>query len=1629
MAYSENYDPLEGIAIIGMAGRFPEARNVDELWRNLLARRECISRFTADELEPANPEDMEVRGNPAYVRARGVLQDADKFDERFFGFNPKEAEILDPQHRLFLQAAWEAFEHAGYDPQTFGGSIGVFAGATNNSYYLQNLLSRRDVTDLMGMLLTQMANANDYVATRVAYKFDLKGPALNIQNACSTSLVAVCTAVQSLQSYACDMALAGGVSVQLPQKRGYLYHEGSILSPDGHCRAFDKDAGGTVFSNGLGIVVLRRLRDALEDGDTIYAVIKGAALNNDGSSKVSFTAPSVDGHAQVISMAQAQAGIDPATISYIEAHGTGTALGDPIEIAGLTQAFRAGGATGVGYCGIGSVKTNIGHLDVAAGIAGLIKATLALHHKILPASINFSSPNPKLGIESTPFVVNATQRAWPEGSTPRRAGVSSFGVGGTNAHVVLEEAPLAEAIAPASRSEQLLLLSARDVDSLDRAAAQLKAHLESDAQADMADIAFTLQTGRRAFSHRRSLVCRSLDDAVTLLTNRDNTRVHDFSGDVSATRVAFMFPGQGAQHVNMGRKLYDSEARFRDEIDACAANLKPYLGLDLRTVLYPDASRSEEAQAQITQTAITQPALFAVEYALAQLWLSWGVTPTALIGHSVGEYVAACLGGTFSRDTALSILAQRARLMQDMPPGAMLSVRASEEVIREHLGPRTSIAAINSPNLTVVSGDHEAIAELSRTLEAKGVMSRILHTSHAFHSPMMEPVVGRFTTIVQSVERRAPALHWISSLTGRPVTDSEATDPAYWARQLREPVQFLAGISHLIDPHVALLEVGPGQALSTLARQNGKRVPAQLITTSLNPTMDYTADTDSLLAAAGQLWAHGVTIDWLSLHGGVRRRRVALPTYPFQPQRRWVEPNTAAPPAAAAPATIPSTLQEPANAPMIDTRASQLIPRLQALFAELSGMEAAALEPATGFLELGLDSLFLTQASNALQKQFGAKISIRSLLEDCSTLDTLAARLVSLMPPETVVATPPAVSAPPAAPAMAAPAALPQMVQHVANAAMSADQGTLAAVFAQQLAIMSRQLEMLGGAGALPVLTASPSVAAPPPSNAVAAPALASMAPPAVAKAAAPAVPVKPVTAVVPPPTAAFGPYRPPAKGPTGGLTETQQRNLVTFIERYNRKTAGSKRATAANRAQLADPRSVAGFRGIWKEMVYPIVSVRSSGSHLWDVDGNDYVDVTNGFGMILFGHNPQFIREAITKQLELGIEIGPQTPLAGEVSRLVCDMVGMERAAFCGTGSEAVTAAIRVARTVSGRDKIVMFTGAYHGIFDEVLVRPMKTADGLRAAPIAPGIPMAMTDNVIVLDYGTPETLRTIKSMGGQIAAVLTEPVQSRRPDLQPREFLQELRQITAESDTALVFDEVVTGFRVHPGGAQALFGVKADIATYGKVIGGGLPIGMVAGSAKYLDALDGGAWSFGDDSAPEVGVTFFAGTFVRHPMALAAARAVLLRLKQEGPELQRGLNLRTTAFVEGLRRCAAELGAPVQINHFTSWFCITFPADVPLATTFFTGMRERGVHIWDGRPCFLTLAHSDADLEHVAKAFRDTLQEMQAYDFLPGRAPTRIPGARKGRDASGKEAWFVPDPERPGKYLQVLDTAAANG
>jgi glutamate-1-semialdehyde aminotransferase/malonyl CoA-acyl carrier protein transacylase len=1161
-----------------------------------------------------------------------------------------------------------------------------------------------------------------------------------------------------------------------------------------------------------------------------------------------------------------------------------------------------------------------------------------------------------------------------------------------------------------------LVLSARSALGLDQAATRLKEHLIAAEAVDLADVAYTLQVGRRAFNRRRAIVCRDRTEALELLAKPDPKRVFGSNAECQTTGVAFLFPGQGAQYVNMGRRLYESESLFRREVDECSEVLSPLLGVDLRSILYPSDAEAAAAHERITQTAVTQPALFVIEYGLAKQWMSWGVQPAAMIGHSLGEYVAACLAGVFTRDDALRLLARRARMMQDLPSGSMLAVRASVEGIASDLGPRTSVAALNSPNLTVISGDHDAIAELEARLTARQVICRRLPTSHAFHSPMMEPIVTGFAEFVRTVPRAKPARHWISGLTGNLITDAEATDPNYWAQQMRQPVRFMDGAGKLTDPDLALLEVGPGQALTSLARQHPDRKSGQLVLTSLHGGQEVEADLDSLLAAAGQLWIAGIGIDWAAFHGDARRRRVPLPTYPFERRRLWVAAEEA--PAELRPLTAPMMHTEsvPLEVPMTELavsqpsadRNAQVVNRLQVLFSELSGIDAASLDPALAFLELGLDSLFLTQASGAITKRFGVKVSFRDLLDDCSTLNSLAARLLPHLPAE---------SAPPRPP-QAQRGALPPVVHAVPSPAHNMGQGNdgaLGQILAQQIELIARQLEILRGAGMLGMAPPAQSDGAVPPpaaANAVALPAMVKSAPSGDRGA--------PI---------AFGPYRPPAKGATGGLTPVQEQRLRTLVDKYASRTAGSKQFAVSNRGHLADPRSVAGFRQIWKEMVYPIVVNRSLGSKLWDVDGNEYIDLTNGFGMIFFGHNPEFVRKAVQAQMEQGIEIGPQTPLAGEVARLVCEVTGMERAAFCSTGSEAVTAAIRVARTVTGRDKIAMFAGAYHGIFDEVLVRPTTIGGVLRSIPIAPGIAPNMVENIVVLEYGSPDSLRTIKAMGNELAAVLVEPVQSRRPDLQPREFLHDLRKITTESQTALVFDEVVTGFRTHPGGAQALFGVRADIATYGKVIGGGLPIGVVAGRSTYLDALDGGMWKYGDDSFPEVGVTFFAGTFVRHPLALAAARAVLLRLKEEGPELQRTLNLRTTRFVETLNAHAEKAGAPVHVTHFSSWFCFNFPHDVPLASLFFAFMRLKGIHLWEGRPGFLTLAHTDKDLELVTAAFRETIVEMQAAEILPGSVEQPpVLGARKGRTSTGMKAWFVPDPKRPGKYLQVAEGAPAH-
>jgi acyl transferase domain-containing protein/glutamate-1-semialdehyde aminotransferase len=1722
MSYAEQYDPDEGIAIVGMAGRFPGAASVETLWQILRDGRETLTRFQPDELEPSFREDERDRGLPGYVPVRGVLDQADCFDEAFFGFSAAEAALLDPQQRVFLETAWTALENAGHDPARFAGPIGVFAGATANSYAANNLAGHPEWIDRLGLLTAQMANQGHYVATRAAFKLDLRGPALNIQTACSSSLVAVCTAVQSLQAYQCDMALAGGVSVTLPQRRGYRHQEGSILSPDGHCRAFDHRAAGTVFGHGVGLVVLRRLADARADGDTVYAVIKGAALNNDGHGKLSFTAPSVQGQAEVVAMAQALAGIDPQSIGYVEAHGTGTALGDPIEVAALTQAFRAGGDTRVGECGIGSLKTNIGHLDVAAGVAGLIKASLALQRRFIPASLHFESANPALLLETSPFRVQAQGAPWPASAhAPRRAAVSSFGVGGTNAHVVLEEAP-ADAASPAAlpeerRAAQLLVVSARDAAALARG---LQAWVSDGPWGPgpdgapvpaLADVAWTLQSGRHAFAHRAAWVAadhaQALEGARQALARAQAPQALDAArpdGPVlgvcagDAPGVVFLFPGQGVDVWQAGRDLQRAPAVFADALEACVQALSPEVAGELREAWAAGPDMAEAARARLQQTALMQPALLAIELALAEGWMACGVRPAALIGHSLGEYAAACVAGTLARDDALRLVCHRAALMQAQPAGVMLAVRASPETLRPVLALGVDLAACNAPGSSVLSGPEDVMGSVCGQLDQMGLAWRRLSTSHAFHSAMMDPVAEAFEACVAAVPMQPPRLPWISGVTGREITAEEAVSPHYWARQLREPVRFSQAVASLPRDGQLWLELGPGDTLVRLVRLQTLAGPAPATAVSLPSQPPH----PGLLPAVAQLWCAGVPMQWQALHRGPRRR-VALPGYAFARNRHWIEPAATLPAAAqptasvaslraattsgsedlvpvpsfpkssvfeasaplpraaavdAAVATRSSSLPPPAAAALPDdTGLAVLAATLRELFGELVGLPASQVDERLHFLEMGLDSLSLTQAAQAVQQRLGVRLPMRVLLEDHTTVAALAAHLWPAVAPTL----PPAVSAtaatgtlqPPHSDTSAATAA-PAAASQPAAAMLSA--GALATglhdgpaglagtsgeavpwvdLLRQQVAITQRLLAAWGSpAGA----TAAPQAAA----SVVPAPATALV--PALVPAplaAAPTATSDAAPALSPP--AAFGPYRPVQAQAPGTLDITQQAWLKSFVQRYTEATARSREWAQRHRPHLADPRSVAGYRQLWKDMVYPITTVRSSGAKLWDLDGRTYVDMVNGFGMILFGHNPAFVREAVAEQLAAGYEIGPQTPLAGEVAKALCDMVGMERAAFCGTGSEAVMAAIRMARTVTGRQRIVVFAGAYHGIFDEVLVRPAAAGAGRaagRALPIAPGIPPSMLEQVTVLDYGDPAALRQIESLGPSLAAVLVEPVQSRRPSLQPRAFLQELRRITQAHGTALVFDEVVTGFRVHPGGAQAFFGIQADLATYGKVLGGGLPIGVVAGSARFLDALDGGSWRYEDDSAPDAGVTFFAGTFVRHPLALAAARAVLVELQRQGPDLQRLLNRRTSAFVQRLQSVAKGHGLPVEITHFASWFCFEWRDGWPWAPLFFGLLRLHGVHAWEGRPCFLTTAHSEADLDAVVAALDAACVALRAGGFglMPAAAPETaaatealppVAGARRGRDREGREAWFVPDPERPGRYLQWLQGDTPHG
>ncbi|MBU1012609.1 MAG: amino acid adenylation domain-containing protein [Bacteroidetes bacterium] len=1638
----------DDIAIIGMAGRFPGSSDVGEFWDNLCKGKELSTRVSEKDLLDSGLDPL-LLDNPSYVNVCYALDAYDMFDASFFGYTPKEAEIIDPQHRLFLECAWSVLEDSGYDLSTCNAKVGIFGGVARNGYLINNIGSHDDLRPASGEYQYLLGNEKDFVTTRVAYKLNLRGLALSVQTACSSSGVALHLACQSLKAGDCDMAIVGGCRVEVPHNVGYQYIDGGTFSEDGHIRTFDAKSSGMVRGSGGGCILLKRMKSAVADNDNVHVVIKSSAVNNDGSDKIGFSAPSVRGQAEVITKALSVSGIDPETVQYVESHGTGTRLGDPIEIAALTQAYR-NFTDKNSFCAIGSVKTNIGHLDAGACIAGVIKTALSIKYKKIPPSLHYENPNPNIDFVNSPFYVNAELQEWPANGVPRRAGISSFGMGGTNAHIIIEEADIYSE-SSASRPWNVVMLSARTEISLDKAISNLLSFLKKNSAVNFSDMAYTLQIGRRNFEHRACAVCRSVDDLIFSSdgNSRFQRRILHENGRVP--KVVFMFPGQGSQHVNMGRDLYENEPEFKNTVDYCAGHFNNLLNIDLIGILYPEPDKAELSSKLLLDTQITQAALFTVEFALSKLWMSWGVKPAVMIGHSIGEYVAACLSGVISLEDALETVALRGRLMQAMDKGSMIAVQMPAKKIQDILEPGTSVSVINAPDRCVVSGPENIIEILKNKLITKKIGVVQLQTSHAFHSEMMESAMAPFVEYLKRIRLNQVQIPFISCCTGQLITDKDATDPHYWSRQLRQPVLFSQGIQTIVsDENTVLLEVGPGNTLSSLSRRHiRKESLVKIITSWANVNSEHSAY-GKTMSAVGELWLAKVVIDWHGFYHYENRRRISLPTYPFERKRFWInaalKSNNETPilPRDVKQMTINQntatshTVEYPSQNPSV-SRKDRLVIELRNIIIDLSGLELNVSDGSTSFLDLGLDSIFLTQIIGELQKKFGIKVKFRQLFEEYTNIASLADLINKELPPDKMTPKELPIEQPRQQDfgdvvnkrqlPVNMDSLLVELIQSNDNPINPNSSVGLERVIAQQLLIMQQQLNAMRGLSADSGMVSSVHtvnrelstqgnmvINSPPetPSSE--------------------SIDKNDNQNVVS--NKAFGAGVRIEKSHSMGMTGIQKKTLDTIISGYIAKTKGSKNYTELNRPHLADPRAVSGFSPLMKELVYPIVINRSFGSKVWDVDGNEYIDMTNGFGANLLGHSPPFITEALTEQLKLGVEIGPQHPLAGEVAQLVCEFSKLDRAIFCNTGSEAVMGAMRIARTVTGRDKIVMFTDDYHGMFDEIIVRGTKT---LRSIPASAGIPFTSVEKMMVLEYGAQESIDIISENAKDIAAVLVEPVQSRNLDLQPAGFLKILRQETEKLGIALIFDEVVTGFRCHPNGAQVYFDVKADIVTYGKVVGGGMPIGVITGRSKFMDALDGGQWRYGDSSIPEAGVTYFAGTFVRHPLALAAARATLNYLKISGPLLQENLNKKTASCVASLRDFIRSVKAPIKILHFSSAFQLKFTEDILLPGLIYVFLRHKGIHISEGRTWFFTASHTDEDVDAVVTAFKESILDLQRGGFLSGNpeigkfsvkdddserilsTKPPVPGAKLGRCPDGNPAWFVPDPNKPGKYLEV--------
>lgn len=1550
------------IAIIGLGCRFPgDANTPEDFWNLLVEARDATGPFPSDRWNPAF--------NAAATTDRGAyLQGLDRFDHRFFRLTPVEAERLDPQQRLLLTVSWEAFENAGLDPLRLKGSdTGVFTGISGSDYAQAEARSA-NLSDIGPYAFS--GSATSIASGRLSFFYGFEGPNVALDTACSSALSALHWAVRALRAGECDLALASAVNLILSPEMQVGLSRMNALSPDGCCRTFDAAANGYARGEGCASVVIKRLEDALRDGDPIRAVIKGSAMNHDGASN-GLTAPNGRAQEKVIRAALRDAGLAPGDIDYVEAHGTGTALGDPVEVMALAAAYGHGrGAEHPLW--VGSVKTNVAHLEAAAGMASLCKVVAALQHGTLPPTLHLTQPNPMIPWDRVPVRVVDRVMPWPAGSPdrPRRAGLSAFGMSGTNVHLLLEAAPARSAPVPDHPQEPLapvlVALSARTesalVEAAHRHAAWLRAHPDQ-----LADLARTLACHRARFPVRQSVVGREAAEVAQALERIAPARRPSSS---TAPAVVWVFPGQGSQQAGAVRDLIDREPVFRAALEQAQQVLGTWLPRPLLDLL------QQGSPEELAETEVTQPVIVACGLALAALWRSWGIRPQAVLGHSVGEITAAAVAGAITSEAALQFAAERGALMQRLPAGAMLAVACGEAQVREVLlacGADLSIAAINGPRSLTLSGTPEAVETAAGLLAARGLRHSRLDVTRAFHSAMMDPVLTALQAAAQRLQPTEPAIALHSGLTGERVDAALLSQPDFWSRHARQPVRYHDALMGVSLPGAVHMELGTRPVLATLAAVH---LPDTPWLTCADGAAQMSAP---VLASLGRAHDLGCDVDWPAVFRHRPGRFADVPLHPFQGSTPMLSTVHAeiSPPATApvlapalAPVPLPTPTPVPAAAPTATPHAA-VQAALRRIVRNVAGLQDEDITPDANWFALGLDSLLVLQLQLALCKDFDVDIKLNDVFEQGTTLDDLTALVASRLPADSPLRTP--LPTMPAVPVVVPVVPVASAVTPVAPAAaLPMPGGDVEALLARQIDALSnlfrQQLSVLQGLG---VPVTAPVVTPPP------------------------AIPVTPVTKaaepVTPPPTREIKGLYKKIPGQKADWSADKLAHVHRLATDYNARTTGSKRITAEGRAVYANPRAVIGFRPEWKELTYPLHVDRADGAHVWDVDGNRYVDITMGFGATLLGHNPPCVREAVAEELLRGAPLGPQTPHALRVARLLADMTGNERVGFFTTGSEAVMVAARLARAVTQRSRIVIFTNAYHGTFDGFLAMGWVDDGQPRTYPLADGTPARMVEDVVVLRYGDPRSLEVIRGMAHELAAVLVEPVQSRDPLVQPAEFLRELRQITADSGTALVFDEMIMGFRVHPGGAQHHFGIQADICTYGKIVGGGLPIGVVAGKARFLDAIDGGAWQYGDDSVPSARTAFVAGTFNSHPLSMAAAAAVLTHLREAGPALQERLNARTADLAARLNTVFEQEQAPIRCVQFSSLFRFEFAEDTEVLNYH---LLRQGVFVWEGRNCFLSTAHSDEDIDFLVQAVRQGVRSMRAEGYLsvPAVPPQRV-------------------------------------